>query len=78
MLESSKKVENTLSEIVKTEEKTDEKKDDVNESKDDVNEILRKQLEENEKSMKAMQQSYEEKLAEAQNQVSKCCLIFLI
>ena len=71
-----------MSEIVKTEEKieekTDEKKDDVNESKDDVNEILRKQLEENEKSMKAMQQSYEEKLAEAQNQVSKCCFIFLI
>ena len=31
---------------------------------------VKKQLEENEKNMKAMQQSYEEKLKEAQAQVS--------
>jgi hypothetical protein len=42
-------------------------------------EILKKQLEENEKQMKAMQQSYEEKLAASQAVVSDFSyLIFLI
>ena len=40
---------------------------------------MKKQLEENEKAMKAMQQSYEEKLAQAKNQVNVCiCSIALL
>ena len=39
---------------------------------------MRKQLEENDKAMKLMQQTYEEKLAAAKAQVKALIFIFLI